>query len=1089
MTFAEYPAEHEILLDGTRFAIRGAVTKSKVSLYPGKIVAGDTGRDSRPWTSVITFNDFRGGIGTEVIEGELDTDRLWWSTLDTLYRGHLVLPPEVVDLPSMPGSGLIRFVEIFRYVVYAVRDRSVYRYIPGQGWSNALITVDSRPVRLQVLTVGDSDALILLCDGGLAYTSDGTTWLDTAGDRQAGSDFRLPNLAGNPGGMTHDGADFIIGDRAQRRLVGISNTGGTRAQKISATLPAAPIGVALSGGRYYVLTEDGYIRCVRNNQRQAGNDVNLAPYRVDNSVLTGAVMVGDRLPGQNNYYLAEVSGSRLISSSEVNRTLKIAFHNGAWYGLESTWTAFTLYRYADDLQSRELVGSSNSPPQGWTAGYGAGGSRIGGGASYLFSHNSKLYVGYTYRTRSSGSSGTDRIHEIIVGQNSVSVGSRFLNQGIRFANAASHGGSVYLSGTDGYLYRKGAGLTASRVGRLTGGWLYSDGSHLFIITHLGHRRLTSLPAGTGTNPIPYASVGSVIGSNDGDFRLVSSVDYRPAAAVLPLHGAIAASGSTLLVAVNDRMLGFTVNANGSLTRNPARDFGLAVGNANPEGASFIGSSKLGVLDGTTLSIEIYTVEGQHIPAENKVLPSPVTNPTAFAFFDDRIYVADGANNRVYSDPLSVTNEDQFAAMAEWNDQVWGLQRSGQLYKTTDFSDPADANWAPDAKIPTSRTPAVDLQLYSSTAFGGGDALIALTETGVWEHDVDGDVFQFSGVEFPRSSENLGRSAIFGNELFIPWGVGVLQMSGVPRVTRPVGPEGVQGMPVDGEVRAIRVLNGLNELVAVYKNVDASGVGTSHVLARRQSAWRSMWSPGTRRIFEDGVIGDAYGAYSLYVASDVGIHRIDLTSEFINPAARLPSRRYAPYGEAITGWYDANDAELRKLGLRVRCEVAGATPNQTVEIQYALDYEAESWNPLAFRPVGSGDDAEAVLITQDGLHEAVLGADDAGFEWTSIRFRIVERSNDRARSPSMRSLSFEFERVLDLRWGYQAVIDMNNPLGDLSVLELKAKLEELAGSRPLVALRYLDEDSEDILVRVERVQMSEQAGPDGRALALVYMIEP
>ena len=51
MTILSVQSEDEILLDGTRYRLRSRLTRQLVSVYPGKVVIGDTSRDSRPRTS------------------------------------------------------------------------------------------------------------------------------------------------------------------------------------------------------------------------------------------------------------------------------------------------------------------------------------------------------------------------------------------------------------------------------------------------------------------------------------------------------------------------------------------------------------------------------------------------------------------------------------------------------------------------------------------------------------------------------------------------------------------------------------------------------------------------------------------------------------------------------------------------------------------------------------------------------------------------------------------------------------------------------------------------------------------------------
>ena len=71
---------NEIYLNGTYYPLTRPVQSVLASLYPAKVVIGDTTRDSQTRASVISWSDWRGGIGVERIQGAADVDRAWHST-------------------------------------------------------------------------------------------------------------------------------------------------------------------------------------------------------------------------------------------------------------------------------------------------------------------------------------------------------------------------------------------------------------------------------------------------------------------------------------------------------------------------------------------------------------------------------------------------------------------------------------------------------------------------------------------------------------------------------------------------------------------------------------------------------------------------------------------------------------------------------------------------------------------------------------------------------------------------------------------------------------------------------------------------
>ena len=92
--------KNEVFLNGKYYPITRPVQQVLASIYPAKVVIGDTTQDSQIRASVISWSDFRGGIGVERMEGAKDVDRAWWSTCSLRYKRHLVLPPKTKSVTN-----------------------------------------------------------------------------------------------------------------------------------------------------------------------------------------------------------------------------------------------------------------------------------------------------------------------------------------------------------------------------------------------------------------------------------------------------------------------------------------------------------------------------------------------------------------------------------------------------------------------------------------------------------------------------------------------------------------------------------------------------------------------------------------------------------------------------------------------------------------------------------------------------------------------------------------------------------------------------------------------------------------------------
>jgi len=149
--------KNEVYLNGNYYPITRPVQQVLASIYPAKVVIGDTTRDSQIRASVISWSDFRGGIGVERMEGAKDVDRAWWSTCSLRYKRHLVLPAKTrggVENSDADGESL-DIIQEYNGELYCIySDKKIYKFNSGNdGFGSALdtlpaIATDSLEVRM-----------------------------------------------------------------------------------------------------------------------------------------------------------------------------------------------------------------------------------------------------------------------------------------------------------------------------------------------------------------------------------------------------------------------------------------------------------------------------------------------------------------------------------------------------------------------------------------------------------------------------------------------------------------------------------------------------------------------------------------------------------------------------------------------------------------------------------------------------------------------------------------------------------------------------------------------------------------------------
>ena len=124
---AKVESLNEVSLAGVYYPITRPVQSTLASIYPSKVVIGDTTKDSQTRASVVAWSDWRGGIGVDRMEEGRDINRAWWSTLQLRYKNHLVLGNYANQTDTIghglatngTGAGVATIIE-FNDMIYAV---------------------------------------------------------------------------------------------------------------------------------------------------------------------------------------------------------------------------------------------------------------------------------------------------------------------------------------------------------------------------------------------------------------------------------------------------------------------------------------------------------------------------------------------------------------------------------------------------------------------------------------------------------------------------------------------------------------------------------------------------------------------------------------------------------------------------------------------------------------------------------------------------------------------------------------------------------------------------------------------------------
>jgi len=186
---------NEIFLNGVYYPLARPVRSTLASIYPAKVVIGDTTKDSQVRTSIIAWSDWRGGIGINRMEGAGEVNRAWYSTCQLRYKNHLVLPGLATE-SSSPSHSLtdaaIGAINTLSDEVYAFWNGSVsespklYKYNnTGDEWNLETQSATDQVTDSVVFTnaIGVTYLVFASYDtngSGYTHKSDYTTTLDGA---------------------------------------------------------------------------------------------------------------------------------------------------------------------------------------------------------------------------------------------------------------------------------------------------------------------------------------------------------------------------------------------------------------------------------------------------------------------------------------------------------------------------------------------------------------------------------------------------------------------------------------------------------------------------------------------------------------------------------------------------------------------------------------------------------------------------------------------------------------------------------------------------------------------------------------------
>ena len=177
---ASVAEENEVVLGGYRFRLGTPPRRMLTSIQAPRFTIGDTQRGADQRSSILTWNDWRGGIGVQRGLDSTTADRSWWSDMQTRFKEHLVLPRKPVQTVAVDAtSSEVTIIDDLANEVYAVKGAIVYKYNNSSpSWGSALDTLPANAISSLSDRIGAVVYLVIFHGGGYTYTTDGSTFTD-----------------------------------------------------------------------------------------------------------------------------------------------------------------------------------------------------------------------------------------------------------------------------------------------------------------------------------------------------------------------------------------------------------------------------------------------------------------------------------------------------------------------------------------------------------------------------------------------------------------------------------------------------------------------------------------------------------------------------------------------------------------------------------------------------------------------------------------------------------------------------------------------------------------------------------------------
>ena len=490
--------------------------------------------------------------------------------------------------------------------------------------------------------------------------------------------------------------------------------------------------------------------------------------------------------------------------------------------------------------------------------------------------------------------------------------------------------------------------------------------------------------------------------------------------------------------------------------------------------------------------------------------TPTDSITVSMSGTDYIVVAHEGGYSYFSSATTVVDKTTDARfLSFWDDRLWGIDKSGQLWYTLTI------NGTPvnDALLPVQEEYVTDLFVARDAA--GEQILYAATKVGLFAHDVGNTRWVETQFQLPFHQFNGTGSVRWRDSIYNPSGLGIYKyINGTNNaVVTVMGPDRDDGLPATYRGTIKKLVGTHTELIAAVDATTAPGAqaatdipfqygasaglsghsaqviadssGQSSIVAWNDTGWETKWiapsSKAGKPVDKMLVSNAGKGDYRLWWGLDGQVYHQLIPFDVTNPSQLVAvdgtDYAYESTGFHETPWFDAQQVEVDKLALKLKVEVEDASSDETVAVEYAIDYST------SYTSLGT--------ISSSGTTTYTFGS-GVGVSFRSIKFKLtLSRGADTSKSPDVVSTTLEFRKKLEAKYGHTVEVDLNNTYKGKNPKQLRSALISSIESNLLQEFTFRDDGggTRNYYVDVTSATGIEYTGYDERGSSRITLVEP